>query len=181
MNVRAIEVRHLDARELSRVREIERTERIDVLYVQHGTRLEERVGDFSSTNWDLEGSGEYSVAALLEMLEQRIELGATAVGAFAGDRLVGFGVVLPHIRPTTAQLVALYVSDGHRGRGIGGRVSDELERIAREAGDREMVVSATPSANTVHFYRGRGFTPSAEPLPELFELEPEDVHMHKPL
>jgi GNAT superfamily N-acetyltransferase len=181
MNERAIEVRQLDARELSRVREIDRTERIDALYVQHGTRLEERVGDFSSPNWDLEGSGEYSVAALLGMLEQRIERGATAVGAFAGDRLVGFGVVLPHIRPSTAQLVALYVSDGHRGRGIGGRVSDELERIAREAGDREMVVSATPSANTVHFYQGRGFVPSAEPLPELFELEPEDVHLHKRL
>ena len=60
-------------------------------------------------------------------------------------------------------------------------MSDELERIAREAGDREMVVSATPSANTVRFYQGRGFGRSAEPLPELFELEPEDVHMHKRL
>ena len=91
------------------------------------------------------------------------------------------GVVLPHIRPSTAQLVALYVSDGYRGRGIGGRLSDELERIAREAGDLEMVVSATPSTNTVHFYLGRGFEPMAEPLPELYELEPEDVHMQKRL
>jgi hypothetical protein len=44
-----------------------------------------------------------------------------------------------------------------------------------------MVVSATPSTNTVHFYLGRGFEPTAEPLPELFELEPEDIHMEKQL
>jgi hypothetical protein len=44
-----------------------------------------------------------------------------------------------------------------------------------------MVVSATPSGNTVRFYLGRGFQPVAEPLAELFELEPEDVHMRKVL
>jgi hypothetical protein len=44
-----------------------------------------------------------------------------------------------------------------------------------------MVVSATPSENTVGFYRGRGFAPMAEPLAELLEREPEDVHMRKVL
>jgi hypothetical protein len=44
-----------------------------------------------------------------------------------------------------------------------------------------MVVSATPSDNTVRFYLSRGFRPTAEPLAELFELEPEDVHMRKAL
>jgi hypothetical protein len=39
-----------------------------------------------------------------------------------------------------------------------------------------MVVSARPSANTVGFYRGRGFVPVADPLPELLALEPQDVH-----
>jgi hypothetical protein len=44
-----------------------------------------------------------------------------------------------------------------------------------------MVVSATPSENTVRFYLGRGFEPMREPFAELFELEPEDVHMRKML
>jgi hypothetical protein len=44
-----------------------------------------------------------------------------------------------------------------------------------------MVVSATPSVNTVRFYLRRGFEPMAEPLPELYDLEPEDVHMEKRL
>jgi hypothetical protein len=44
-----------------------------------------------------------------------------------------------------------------------------------------MVVSATPSAHTVRFYQDRGFELMAQPLPELFEREPEDVHMRKAL
>ena len=44
-----------------------------------------------------------------------------------------------------------------------------------------MVVSATPSLNTVRFYQRLGYEPMAEPLPELLELEPEDVHMQKEL
>jgi len=49
------------------------------------------------------------------------------------------------------------------------------------AGDTQMVVSATPSVNTVRFYMGRGFRPTAEPLPELYALEPEDVHLSREL
>jgi hypothetical protein len=41
--------------------------------------------------------------------------------------------------------------------------------------------SATPSLNTVRFYLGRGFEPMSEPLPELYKLEPDDVHMQKRL
>ena len=44
-----------------------------------------------------------------------------------------------------------------------------------------MVVSATPSENTVRFYLRRGYRPMAEPFPELFELEPDDIHLAKPL
>jgi len=33
----------------------------------------------------------------------------------------------------------------------------------------------------VRFYLGRGFQATAEPLAELLELEPEDVHMRKVL
>ena len=44
-----------------------------------------------------------------------------------------------------------------------------------------MVVSATTSENTVRFYLSRGYELMAEPLPELFELEPEGAHMKKRL
>jgi GNAT superfamily N-acetyltransferase len=176
-----IEIRRLDRAELSRIAEIDRTERIDVLYDQHGTELVARHGNFSASAWDPHGDGEHSVAEQLHVLEYYVGRGAIALGAFVGERLAGIGVVLPHVRPTTAQLAHLQVSAPFRAQGVGGQLCDQLDDIARGAGDADMVVSATPSENTVRFYRGRGFEPMAEPLAELLEREPEDVHMRKML
>ena len=81
----------------------------------------------------------------------------------------------------STQLAFLHVSAPSRSTGIGSQLSEQLDQIARAAGDSDMVESATPSENTVQFYLGRDFQPMAEPLPELFELEPEDVHMRKVL
>lgn len=41
------------------------------------------------------------------------------VGAFADDRLVGIGIVLPHLPPQIAQLAFLHVSAPFRKTGIG--------------------------------------------------------------
>jgi GNAT superfamily N-acetyltransferase len=176
-----ITYRRLQSADLARLGEIDRTERIETLYVQHGLELEELVGDWSARPWRSEGEDEHSIAHQRAECERHLAAGAIALGAFAEGRLVGIGLVAPHVRPSIAQLAFLYVSDGYRGRGVGGHLSDELERLAHELGDATMVVSATPSANTVHFYLRRGYEPSLEPLPELHELEPDDVHMEKPL
>jgi len=177
----AVELRALGRTELSRVGEIDRRERIEVLYDQHGTELVARHGDWSASAWDPDGHGEHSVEAQVHALEHYVDSGGIALGAFAGGQLVGVGVVVPHLRPGTAQLAYLHVSAPMRAAGIGSRLCEQLDLIARNAGDSDMVVSATPSENTVRFYVGRGFVPMAEPLAELFALEPEDVHMHKVL
>jgi len=175
-----ITYRRLVAADLARIGEIDRTERIETLYIQHGTRLDERAGDWSAPAWFSDGEGEHSVAHQRAECERHLAAGGIALGAFA-DRLVGIGIVRPHIRPGIAQCAFLHVSNEYRASGIGGYLSDELERLAREQGDTAMVVSATPSLNTVRFYLGRGFEPMSEPLPELYELEPDDVHMQKRL
>jgi GNAT superfamily N-acetyltransferase len=176
-----IEVKRLALGDLSSVAEIDRTERIDLIYKQRGTELEELRGNWSSPAWDPQGHGEHSVQAQRHALERYVDAGGIALGAFSGARLVGIGVVVPHLRPGIAQLAFLHVSQGFRATGIGRRLSDELDVIARDAGDTEIVVSATPSENTVRFYMSRGYELMAQPLPELYALEPEDVHMSKAL
>ena len=176
-----VELRRLTRTELSRVDEIDRSEEIDLLYEQRGTELVARHGHWSSSAWDPHGQGGRSVRAQRRALEQYVDAGGVALGAFLDGRLVGIGVVVPHLRPEVAQLAFLHVSRAVRGRGVGRRLSDELDAIARDAGDVRVVVSATPSGNTVRFYRGRGYEPMARPLPELYELEPEDVHLTKVL
>jgi GNAT superfamily N-acetyltransferase len=165
--------------ELSLVAEIDRTERIDVLYDQHGTELVARHGNWNASAWDPDGHGEHSVGAQVHALGHYVDTGGAALGAFADGRLVGIGVVVPHLRRGVAQLAFLHVSAAQRATGVGSRLCDQLEQIARLAGATEMVVSATPSGNTVRFYLGRGFRPMAEPFAELFEREPDDVHLLK--
>jgi GNAT superfamily N-acetyltransferase len=174
-----VEIRELERSELSRVGEIDRTEHIGVLFEQHGTELAVRRGSWDAPAWDPDGHGEDSVDSQHRALLLYADAGGIALGAFSGGRLVGIGVLVPHIRPGIAQLAFLHVSRDFRGAGVGSRLSADLELIARHAGDTEIVVSATPSQNTVRFYMGRGYTPMARPLPELLELEPEDVHMAK--
>jgi len=177
----AVEFQRLGRTELSRVGEIDRRERINVLYDQHGTQLVARHGNWSASAWDPDGHGEHSVEARVHTLQHYVDNGGVALGALASERLVGIGVVVPHLRPGIAQLAFLHVSARFRATGIGSRLAEQLEQLARTAGDSDMVVSATPSENTVRFYLGRGFQPMADPLAELFELEPEDVHMRKML
>jgi GNAT superfamily N-acetyltransferase len=176
-----VEFRRLARAELSRVAQIDRTERIDLIYEQRGTELVERRGNWNSPAWDPDGHGEHSVEAQRLALEHYVDAGGIAIGAFSEGRLVGIGVVVPHLHPEIAQLAFLHVSEAFRAAGIGRRLSDELDLIARDAGDTEIVVSATPSENTVRFYMGRGYELMARPLPTLYELEPEDVHMSKAL
>jgi GNAT superfamily N-acetyltransferase len=177
----AVFVRALQPAELSRLGEIDRTERIEAIYIQRGETLEESTDIFDVPPWSPTGDDSHSVPDQIGFCEWHVSRGAHIFGAFDGERLVGIGLVTPHLRPGIAQLALLHVSDGYRGQGIGQRLVEEMERIALEAGDTQMVVSATPTANTVRFYRGCGYTPMAEPLPELFEEEPEDVHLIKRL
>lgn len=167
--------------ELKRLGEIDRTERIETIYIQDGETLEESNQSFDVPPWSPTGDHAHSVPNQIGSMEWHLSHGASAFGAFDGERLVGIGVVTPHIRPGIAQLAYLHVSHGYRGRGVGKRLAAELERVAIAAGDTEMVVSATPTVRTVRFYMSCGFMPMAEPLPELFAEEPEDVHMSKHL
>lgn len=176
-----VEVRQLDRAELARVGEIDRSEHIEVLYEQDGTELVARHGDWQAAAWDLDGHGEHSVGAQVRALEAYADGGGVSFGAFADGRLVGVGTVVPAIRPGIAQLAYLHVSAPWRAAGIGGRLAGQLEEVARSAGAVEIVVSATPTGGTVRFYLGRGFRLTAEPLPELVALEPEDVHLRKDL
>lgn len=143
--------RRLVAADLARICEIDRSERIETLYVQHGTELEERAGDWSAPAWSAEGEGEYSVAHQRAGCERQLAAGGCALGAFAADQLVGIGIVTPHVGPGIAQLAYLYVSNGYRASGIGVRLSNELERIAHESGTRRsssrLRRRSTPSAS----------------------------------
>jgi predicted N-acetyltransferase YhbS len=75
------------------------------------------------------------------------------------------------------QLTFLHVSRAYRDHGLGARLFAGARTIARARGARGLYVSATPSEHTIGFYLRMGCRVLAEPDPELFALEPEDIHL----
>jgi len=114
-------------------------------------------------------------------LEEVLANGGTMLGAFDGTRLVGIATFRPRLTETMAQLAFLHVSNGYRRQGIAARLFDQVEELAFQSGAQELYVSATPSESSVGFYTSRGCVWTPTPHPELFELEPEDIHMIKTL
>jgi GNAT superfamily N-acetyltransferase len=94
---------------------------------------------------------------------------------------VGLIVYRPNLTADTAQLAALFVSKDHRRQGIAARLTGEVSRLAHQDGHARLYVSATPSESAVNFYQRQGFSPTQETNPELYALEPEDIHMVKKL
>ncbi len=75
----------------------------------------------------------------------------------------------------------LWVSQKYRGRGIGRTLAQMVVDKALESGAKTMYVSATPSENTVRFYKSIGFRLATPVDPGMFEREPEDIHLELPL
>ena len=176
----SISIRKLSESEVSRVGEIDRTERVRVGYRVEDDRLIRMNVVWDSSPWRAEGE-EHSIPQMVRGLEEIISHEGVMLGAFAGDRLVGIAAFRPRLTETTAQLAFLHVSNGYRRRGIASRFYEQIEELARQSGAEQLYVSATPSESAVGFYTSRGFALTPTPHPELFKLEPEDIHMIKHL
>ena len=175
-----VSIRELSPVEFARLEEIDRTEEIRVGYRVALGELERMDVDWDTPNWFSTGE-EHSVSALVDSLHELHGVGATTLGAFDGDRLVGIVTWRPKLTGTMAQLAFLHVSAGYRRRGIASRLFERVEALARKNGAVRFYVSATPSESAVGFYTSQGFALTHTPHPELLALEPEDIHMTKEL
>jgi predicted N-acetyltransferase YhbS len=169
--------KELSESDLSRIPEIDRSEMIRVGYeVREGALVEMDVM-WDTPNFSAEGEGEHTIAGVIDFCKSHMARNALAIGGFDGEGLVAIGILTPDIRPAMAQLAFLHVSRLCRRRGIGAAITRRLLEHANALGAERVYVSAVPSQSAVGFYRTLGFRLVAEPLPELYELEPEDIHM----
>ncbi|MBD3237107.1 MAG: GNAT family N-acetyltransferase [Candidatus Eisenbacteria bacterium] len=176
-----VTVRRMPADQLARLAEIDRSEHVTRTYTAAGGVLRERRVDWRVPPWDPDPESPHSAQALVHQFAPLLEEGGVLLGAFDAARIVGLGVLRPKLTEEMAQLALLHVSCSHRRQGVGTRLTEEILRLARWRGARRIYVSATPSLSAVGFYRRCGFVPTAEPHPELWALEPEDIHMVRPL
>jgi GNAT superfamily N-acetyltransferase len=173
-----ITIKQLPHSDIGRIREINRSEIIRTGYTYEDGKLTAMDVNWDAEDWPEEGPEDFSIQGLLKMLTPILdEENGVLLGALDGESVVGLAVLRPKLTETMAQLVGLFVSNGYRRQGIARRLSKEVYRLAKEAGAAEIYVSATPSGSAVGFYLSEGFTPTDTPHPDLFALEPEDIHM----
>jgi len=173
-------VRAMRSDELNKLASIDRSERVETHYLLRDGQLVAEEVDWDVPSFFADGEGDHSLAHQISFCESHLNAGGAMIGAYDEDVLAGIAVWTPNVQPALAQLAYLHVSRAYRRKGIARRLLMAVEQAAREAGAASLYVSATPSGSAVGFYQSQGFAP-AEPLPELFALEPEDIHMIKQL
>ncbi len=134
--------------------------------------------------FDLQGWPSEQIEHDTPVLYACFDRGGAFSGTFHDGHLVGVAVVdsLPlGVDGDHLQLKYLYVSRAYRRQGVGTRLFHEARAIARARGARFLYISATPTENTVNFYRRLGAVVTPTPDPELYALEPDDIHLVCPV
>ena len=170
MNIRLL---HRD--EIPLIWQIDRREVIDNLYYLREGKLVLEPEHYDMLGWP-PGEAEHYTPILLDCYDRS----GMFWGAFEQGLLVGVSVLESKFIGSgqdTLQLKFLHVSRACRGQGLGRRLFEIATEKARELGARKLYISATPSEHTVNYYMRLGCSLAVEIDPELFALEPEDIHL----
>ena len=170
-----LEIRKLTQLELPLIWTINRAEVIDGIYHLRDGKLVLEPEHFDAPGWHPDTPKHYH-----PHLEDCFARGGHFWGAFNGEKLIGVATLEEKFigsKKDTLQLKFLHASNGYRKQGLGRRLFSVAAEQARDMGAAKMYISSTPSENTVHFYFHLGCQLAEEIDPELFALEPEDIHL----
>jgi GNAT superfamily N-acetyltransferase len=180
-SVKSISVRTLELSAVDKIAEIDRSEHITRGYLVRNGELRSRRVDWDVPRWTIDGHADFNVTTRIGQLRTRLVSGDLGIAAFHGELLVGYIVLHERLTERMAQLSELFVSKGYRRRGIAGRLTTEVIGRARASGASQLYVSAVPSESAVQFYLSQGFRLAKEIHPDLYEQEPDDIHMVREL
>lgn len=170
-----ITFRNLSRAEIPQIWTIDRSEIIENIYYYENGALVLKPEYYRVRGWP-PGEPEKYTPILLESFDR----GGWFYGAFDGETLIGVAILANKFigkAQDQLQLEFLHVSQPYRGTGLGKQLFELARTEARTRGAKKMYVSATPSEHTIHFYFHRGCTVTPDPDPDLFALEPEDIHL----
>lgn len=168
-------IRLLQRDELPLIWQIDRREVIENIYYLREGKLILEPEHYDVPGWP-PGEAEQYTPLLLDCYDR----GGTFWGAFENDQLVGVSILESKFigsRQDMLQLKFLHVNLDRRGQGLGRRLFELAVEKARSLEARKLYISATPSEHTVNYYMRLGAVLATEIDPELFALEPEDIHL----
>lgn len=168
--------RELTRAEVDQVWQIDRREVIEAVYRREGNKLVLQREHHDISGWP---PGEAEVYG--PVLRDCFDRGGTFIGVFdKAEKLIAVSVLESRFigeKKDRLQLKFLHVSRAHRGQQLGAELFALSVARARELGASKLYISATPSKNTVDFYLILGCRLAEEIDPDLYVLEPEDIHL----
>jgi predicted N-acetyltransferase YhbS len=167
--------RKLSRDEIREIWTIDRSEVIDAVY-----RLENGALVLRPEHHDVRGWPPGEAEKYTPRLEACHDQGGWFYGLFDDRRLIGAAVLESRFigkNGDQLQLKFLHVSRTYRNQGWGRQLFEWARSEANRRGAKRMYISATPSQHTIGFYLRLGCSVTQEPDAELFELEPEDIHL----
>jgi len=168
-------IRLLQRHEIPLIWQIDRREIVLNIYFLQDGKLVLKPDYFDIQGWP-PGEAELYTPILLDCYDR----GGTFWGAFENDTLVGVAILESKFigsQNDTLQLKFLHVSRDHRRRGIASTLFKLAMEKAKALGAEKLYISATPSEHTINYYMRLGCVLAKEIDPELFALEPEDMHL----
>jgi predicted N-acetyltransferase YhbS len=170
-----MEIRELTRHEVSNIWQIDRAEIVKKVYHMRAGELVLENEFYNITGWP-PGESEMYNPILLDCFDR----GGTFCGAFVDEEMVGIAVLENRFIGRDGdqlQLTFLHVGRAYRNSGLGKTLFRMMVEKARSLSAKKLYVSSTPSENTVRFYLKLGCTLSPDIDPELFEREPDDIHL----
>ena len=168
-------IRILQRDEIRLIWQIDRREIVQNIYFLNNGKLVLKPDYFDIQGWP-PGEPELYTPILLDCYDR----GGIFWGAFEKDTLVGVAILESRFigsQQGTLQLKFLHVSRDYRKRGIASTLFKLAIEKAKGLGAKKLYISATPSEHTINYYLRLGCVLAKEIDPELFALEPEDIHL----
>jgi predicted N-acetyltransferase YhbS len=168
-------IRLLQREESPLIWQIDRREIVQNIY-----RLENGELVLKPDYFDIPGWPPSEVELYTPILFDCYDRGGTFWGAFENEKLIGGAILESRFigsQHNTLQLKFLHVSHDYRKQGIASALFKFAVEKAKTLGAKKLYISATPSENTVNYYLRLGCVLASEIDPELFVLEPEDIHL----
>lgn len=168
-------IRLLQRDEVPLIWQIDRREIIHNIYRLRDAELALIPEHYDMQGWP-PGEAEHYTPILLDCFDR----GGTFWGAFENEKMVGTAILESKfigLQRDTLQLKFLHVAHRHRKQGLGTKMFYLAVEHASLLGAKKLYISATPSENTINYYMKLGCVLATEIDPDLFALEPEDIHL----
>ncbi len=170
-----VTIKKLNKEEVDLIRKIDRSETIKGVYTY-------KAGEIHLEDVHQENSGfpEEEIQKIVHSVTHLLKEEGKLYGAFSNDEFLGMaalGVTPVGKLRDKLPLEILYTTKESRGRGVGSSLMEAVIDDVKELGFNKLYISATPTINTVNFYRSKGAVITQDPDPILLEKEADDIHL----